>query len=204
MISCPTQRLRPWDNRVKYTIRHYRMPTPPLDSYRPPDVKTLVELLRLRADSASHAQQHAYGYLADAQETDDVVYVTYSELDRRARALGAWLQQSGAAGSRALLLYPPGLDYIAAFFGCLYAGVVAVPAYPPRLNRPMPRLQSIVADAEATVALATPTILDSLARRFAHLPDLAALQWLDDSQVPQGLESAWRDPKDRAPATGRT
>ena len=48
-------------------------------------------------------------------------------------------------GERVLLLYPPGLEYVAALFGCLYAGAVAVPAYPPRFNRPMLRLRTMVA-----------------------------------------------------------
>ena len=60
---------------------------------------------------------------------------------------------SGCDGGRALLLYPPGLEFIAAFFGCLYAGVVAVPAYLPRLNRPMTRLRSIVVDAQPCAVL---------------------------------------------------
>ena len=60
--------------------------------------------------------------------------LTWGELDRRARAIAAALTEAGAAGERALLLYPPGLDYLAAFFGCLYAGTVAVPVYPPRLD----------------------------------------------------------------------
>jgi acyl-CoA synthetase (AMP-forming)/AMP-acid ligase II len=58
--------------------------------------------------------------------------LSYGELDRRSRAIASQLQGLGLSGERALLLYPPGLDYLAAFFGCLYAGVVAVPAYPPR------------------------------------------------------------------------
>ena len=62
------------------------------------------------------------------------MHLSYAGLDERARAIAALLQEHGAAGERVLLLYPPGLDYIAAFFGCLYAGVVAVPAYPPRLT----------------------------------------------------------------------
>ena len=53
----------------------------------------------------------------------------------------------------------PGLDFIAAFFGCLYAGVVAVPAYPPRRNRSLARIQAIVDDAEAKVALTTAPVL---------------------------------------------
>ena len=54
-----------------------------------------------------------------------------------------------------MLLYPAGLEFIAAFFGCLYAGVVAVPVYPPRRNRSLIRIQAIADDAEAKVALTT-------------------------------------------------
>ena len=66
----------------------------------------------------------------------------------------------GLAGQRALLLYPAGLDFIAAFFGCLYAGVVAVPAYPPRRNRSLSRIQAIVDDAQARVALTTAPVFE--------------------------------------------
>ena len=151
---------------------------------------TLVELLRAR--SHSQADQLAYAFISD--DAAEEFRVTYAELDRQARAIGAWLQSRSAAGERALLLYPPGLEFVAAFFGCLYAGVVAVPAYPPRLNRPEPRLQAIVADARATFALTTTAILSNLQRRFEQACDLAALQWLDTEKVPAGIEQDWRDP----------
>ncbi len=73
----------------------------------------------------------------------------------------------GVEGERALLLYPPGLEYVAAFFGCLYAGVVAVPVYPPRPNRPDPRFLAILADARARVVLTTSAILPN-AERLLH------------------------------------
>jgi len=123
------------------------------------------------------------------------IHLTYEELDRRARAIGALLQKQVTAGSRALLLYPPGLEYIAAFFGCLYAGVIAVPSYPPRLNRPDPRLQTIVADAQATVALTTTPILSNMEHRLAHAPDLEALRWLDNGNIASDLAEEWRDPE---------
>ena len=97
---------------------------------------TLLDLLRLRANLQPDFL--AYRYLQDDGIEGDSL--TYVELDRRARGIGAWLETHGARGERVLLLYPAGLDYIAAFFGCLYAGAVAVPAYPPRLNRPVPRI----------------------------------------------------------------
>jgi acyl-CoA synthetase (AMP-forming)/AMP-acid ligase II len=114
-----------------------------------PEFSSLVEILRYRA--FHQAEKRAYTFLVDGEA--DAVHLTYGELDRQARTIASWLQSRGATGERVLLLYPPGLEYVAAFLGCLYAGSVAVPAYPPRLNRPDPRLQAIVLDTEATIAL---------------------------------------------------
>ena len=150
----------------------------------------LLDLLRTRADR--DPDHLIYRFLQD--DGSDSLTLTFAELDRRARAIGAWLERCDARNERALLLYPPGLDYIASFFGCLYAGVVAVPAYPPRLNRPVPRIQSIVADSQAKFALTTSTILHNIEQRFEHAPDLAALHWLDTDQVPAGIEADWRHP----------
>src|SRR5579859_4972793 len=94
------------------------------------EFSTLVELLRWRA--FDQPDQKAYIFLADGEEEYSL---TYGELDRQSRAIGALLQRLDAMGERVLLLYPPGLDYISAFFGCLYAGSIAVPAYPPHSNR---------------------------------------------------------------------
>ena len=91
---------------------------------------TLGEVLRARA--AERPERVAFTFLADGEAEGG--RLTYGELDRRASAIAAALAGSVRPGERALLLYPPGLDFIAAFFGCLYAGVVAVPAYPPRPN----------------------------------------------------------------------
>ena len=142
----------------------------PNSSYK---TNTLVSLLRWRADQ--HPDTLAFRYLPE--DTSESITIDYAELDRRARAIGAWLESFGAKGERALLLYSPGLDYIAAFMGCLYAGVTAVPAYPPRLNRPVPRIQSIVDDSHARFALTTTTIFSSIEKRFEHAPDLKALHW---------------------------
>src|SRR5262245_32554503 len=156
----------------------------------PIGLDTLPDVLRMRAEA--HPERLAYRFLPEGDT--EAVIITYAELDRRARAIGAWLQSFGASGERALILYPPGLDYIASFMGCLYAGVTAVPAYPPRLNRPVPRIQSIVDDSHASFALTTSTIHHNIERRFEHAPDLAALHWLDTEQVPAGLEANWQRP----------
>lgn len=147
---------------------------------------TLTELLRRRA--VEQPERLAYTFLTDGETAE--VHVTYGELDRQAHAIGAHLQHLGAAGERVLLLYPAGLEYIAAFFGCLYAGAVAVPAYPPRLNRSMERLQAIVADAQATVALTTAAFWSKL----EQTPDLLALHWLTTDNLADGMAAAWREP----------
>ena len=153
-------------------------------------INTLVDLLRSRADQ--HPDDLIYRFIQD--NDSDIITVTYGELDRRARAIGAWLESLGANGERALLLYPAGLDYIVSFMGCLYAGVTAVPAYPPRINRPAPRIQSIVDDSHASFALTTSPILSNIEKRFEHAPDLKALRWLNTDQAPAGLEADWRLP----------
>ncbi len=159
-------------------------------SYPTTEAKTLVDLLSWRA--LHQPDRCIYTFLVDG-ETEEV-HLTYGELDRQARAIGAWLQRLDSTGERALLLYPAGLEYITAFFGCLYAGVVAVPAYPPRRNRPTPRLQAIAADAQATVALTTASILSDIERRFAHDPDLEAMHWLVTDDIPAGVETDWQKP----------
>jgi phthiocerol/phenolphthiocerol synthesis type-I polyketide synthase C len=151
---------------------------------------TLVDLLRLRA--REQPDRAAFRFLVDGEQQE--VQLTYGELDHRARAIGRTLQEQGLAGERALLLFPSGLDYIAAFFGCLYAGVVAVPAYPPRLNRPTPRLQAIVANAQAVLVLSPANLRDGMQGRFRHTPGLDALRWLAVDEVPNDPADDWRHP----------
>jgi acyl-CoA synthetase (AMP-forming)/AMP-acid ligase II len=151
---------------------------------------TLVELLQYRAISQPH--QTAYTFLLDG-ETEEVS-ITYQQLDEQARSLAAHLQFFNASGERALLLYQPSLEYIIAFFGCLYAGVIAVPAYPPRFNKPMPRLQAIVADAQAKFALTTASILSNLERQFSQNQDLAALHWLATDTIANPIQT-WQPPQ---------
>lgn len=79
--------------------------------------------------------------------------LTYAQLLRSSEAIASELTERGFAGQRALLLFPPGLDFVEAFFGCFLAGVTAVPAYPPRRNRNVARIQAISDDANAQVAL---------------------------------------------------
>ncbi|WP_375770363.1 condensation domain-containing protein [Archangium gephyra] len=157
------------------------------------DSSSLLELSRRRAES--QPEELAYTFLVDG-ETEEA-HLTYAGLNARARAIGGLLQELGARGERVLLLYPPGLDYVTAFVGCIYAGAIAVPAYPPdpmRLGRTLPRLEALISDARARFALTNGFIrsmADGLAEQF---PGLAGLKWVATDEVPADAASAWKDP----------
>ena len=129
---------------------------------------------RLRARSRTHATQRLHTFLRDGETEAD--HLTYESLDRHARTIATDLQRKVEEGQRALLLYPPGLDFICAFFGCLYAGVVAIPAPLPhraRLQRSLPRLQCIIEDSGTSLVLTDTT----------HLPDLEALAFMAGQSI---------------------
>lgn len=153
------------------------------------EARTPLAILRHRA--AHKGSRLAYTFLLDG-ETEEA-NLTYAELDRRAQAIGASLRSLGAGGRRALLLYPPGLEYIAALFGCFYAGAVAVPVYPPRLNRHLLRLQSILTDAQAAFALTDAGSLSRLESLFNQLPELKSVQLIATDTLPREVESEWRE-----------
>src|SRR5205085_11585011 len=113
---------------------------------------SLVELLQWRAALQPHAP--AYTFLGDANQEECVL--TYAQLDRQARARAGLVASLGVGRECVLLVYPQGLDYIAAFFGCLYNGSIAIPIPPPhpvQLKRTLPRFQAVVNDAKPTVVL---------------------------------------------------
>ncbi len=150
---------------------------------------SFVQVLRERAEATPEAR--AYTFLTGGEETDSL---TFARLERRARAVASRLQQLKAGGERALLLYPPGLDYVAAFYGCLMAGAVAVPAYPPRMNRNLQRLEAILEDAAPRVVLTTEAVYRQLSRRFDESPHLKRLGWVVTDEVADAEAEGWTDP----------
>jgi acyl-CoA synthetase (AMP-forming)/AMP-acid ligase II len=155
---------------------------------------TLVELLRYRAQEQPAG--HAYTFLIDGRK--ESAPLTYAELDRQARAIAALLQKYQAQGERALILYPQGLEVVAAFAGCLYAGVIAIPVPPPesgRLKRTLPRLRAIVKDADAKYALITEGILSLIATVKDEFPEFASIEWIDTANIDLSLAEEWQDPQ---------
>jgi acyl-CoA synthetase (AMP-forming)/AMP-acid ligase II len=172
------------------------VPAIPGDVLPPPrDLASLVALLRFRAER--QAGQTLYTFLADGQ--GDETSITYGELDRRARAIAVALSRRGLAGERALLVYPSGLEYMAAFFGCLYAGVVAVPVYPPRPARRtvdpnLLRIRAIAQDARPRVALTTSAVLSRTEELSQEVLGPFSCEWLLTDAVADDLAASWSDP----------
>jgi acyl-CoA synthetase (AMP-forming)/AMP-acid ligase II len=154
---------------------------------------TTFELLRARAEE--QPARTAFIFLRDGER--DECSVTYGELDAQARAIAARLRAVAAPGDRAVLLYPSGLEFIGAFFGCLYAGIIAVPAYPPDPLRPritLERLQSIAADCGARVVL-TAGNAAKRAEVTAVVPALADATWIaTDDAAAIAADHAWSPP----------
>ncbi len=160
----------------------------------PGELTDLIAILRWRAQH--QPDQPAYTFLLDGESEEATL--TYAQLDHRARAIAARLQAMGVTdGRRALLVYQPGLDYVTAFLGCLYAGAVAVPAYPPdpfRMERTFPRFHAIVTDSAATAVLTTAMVLEFAGELFDEHPDLRPLQRLATDEIPDPEADAWQPP----------
>ncbi|SFU92729.1 non-ribosomal peptide synthetase [Pseudomonas sp. OV546] len=147
-----------------------------MDAFELP--QTLVHSLQRRA--AQTPDQVALRFLAESAEHS--VVLSYRDLDQRARTIAAALQANADLGDRAVLLFPSGPDYVAAFFGCLYAGVIAVPAYPPESTRRhhQERLLSIISDAEPRLLLTIASLADGLAQ-IENAPPVLSVDSLESA-----------------------
>ncbi len=138
---------------------------------RPDSYANMADLLHHHA--VTRPNRTAFIFTRDGETESE--RMSYAELYARAHTIAAGLEQ--APDGPALLLYPPGLEYIAAFFACLAAGVIAVPSHPPRPHRDMARMEALASDSGAGSALTTSDILDRLRRREPFPTCLQALQW---------------------------
>ena len=155
-----------------------------------PVTSSIADCLRFWAQE--QPEETAYVWY-DGEDNETVL--SYAELDRRAQAVGAHLQSKGLSGERVLLLYPPGLDFVTGFFGCLYGGCVAVPAYPPRRNRNMNRISAISDDAQAAAAFTVFDVLDRMGGTLDEAPSLQALEWVATDTLDDKLAAAWEAPQ---------
>lgn len=149
---------------------------------------SFVDLLRSRA--AHQPDRLAYVFLDSHGEEE--ARLTHARLDHRARVVAATLQEEGKTGDRVLILHPPGPDYVSAYFGCLYAGAIAVPCYPPHA-RNLARLRAVAADAAPTAVLTGDRITARVREQLLDAPELRDVTWLPGSAVTADAEE-WTDP----------
>ncbi len=125
--------------------------------------ETILDALQLHVEA--QGEKTAYTFL---ESDDSRVSITYRELDGRARRIACVLLENAKPGDRALMMYPAGLDFIEAFLGCLYAGIVAVPAYPPVKNRNAARILAIAKDCDPKLLLCTTESIRNVEGEFAN------------------------------------
>jgi 8-amino-7-oxononanoate synthase len=145
-----------------------------------------ANLLRCLRGLASERPDDA-AFVCQTDDPSQRTAMTYAQLDRRARAIAACLQDMDLAGQRVILAYPPGLEFIKAFFGALYAGCVAVPTYLPR-HRTLDRFEALAGDTGAPVALSTAATIAQfkpMAGRAAGIP------WLATDEIADARAEGW-------------
>ncbi len=159
-------------------------------------MKTLLDALERRA--AVDADRHAYRFFVTGEVDSPRRTRTWQQVWSRATAVAHHLSEQGLTGQRALLLMGDGIDFIDAFFGCLLAGVVAVPVTPPdpsRLDRTLPRLRGIAGDCEATAIVTTSSIVRMAGALRDLAPDLHAMRWIVVDEIDKAEGSSWRRPE---------
>jgi len=152
---------------------------------------TYIEVIRNRV--LQKPDSIALKYLEDGVNESDSF--TLRKLETRSKALGAALQKHGVKGDRVLLLFPTGLEYMAAMFSCFYSGFVAVPAYPPRKNRNIHRLNAIIIDSEVNICILTRQVFEDVERNFANHENLRNINWIIYEDISDDLCESWEEIK---------
>ncbi|WP_078393736.1 fatty acyl-AMP ligase [Shouchella patagoniensis] len=145
--------------------------------------ETLIDVLENKVETSPHYT--IFQWLQNGEKEGQTL--SYKELEQNAKAIASVLQGMNLEGESALLLYPSGLDFISAFFGCLYGKVIAVPAYPPKKNHHMERLIKIIKDSRARVILTTTSIkqkiVDTKAFENNNMINIVATETINDKEA---------------------
>ena len=134
----------------------------------------LLSILDQRA--SQNPEKLAYIFLKDRENQEQTI--TYQQLSQISKRIATRLQSLIPPGARALLLYPQGLDFITAFLGCLSAGIIAVPAYPPKRNQKISRLIGIIENSQPQIILTTSSLLENIQLKIKDFLELSVTQFL--------------------------
>jgi acyl-CoA synthetase (AMP-forming)/AMP-acid ligase II len=160
------------------------------------EFRSFVALVRHRA--ATQPQRTGFLFLRDNNPENDLDLFSYSQLDEKARAIAAVLQQSGEPGQRVLLLHQPGVDFVTAFYGCLYAGAIAVTTYPAhrgRLKQSLPKICELLKDAECSTILTTSDMVTPFDAAWRETMGGEQPLVLASDAIPVEDAENWSDPK---------
>ncbi len=154
-------------------------------------IDTIIESLQYRAESQPH--QTAYTFLKDGEV--ETGHLTYLALAQQAQAVAASLQARKATGQCAILLYPSGLEFISAFLGCLLAGVIAIPANPPRRIEKTSKLEAMLQDSQAAYVLSTAAFIGTLKPRLDQHDFCKQLSWIATDRLEVSQAKDWQPRK---------
>ncbi len=160
-----------------------------LGPYSPPETTFLD---RLQYWAAARPDEIAYRFIDWIE--DRISELTFAQLDQRARAIAVQLVARGLQGKSALMMYPPGLGFVEALYGCYYANVIPVPAYPPRRNRNMNRISAISEDAQAAAILTNDEVIRRSQPMLVDAPALQRVAWIATEAVRNELADDWTKP----------
>lgn len=155
----------------------------------------LIELLQLRGNLKNNNHRHqtpSYTFLANGER--ETAYFTYQELHRQAKLIAIKLQSLIKEGERVLLIYPAGLDFIAAFFGCIYAGVMAIPVNVPKKSQKMVRLEGIIEDAKPQAILTTNNLLPKIEDKLNQIIKSESIHYLTTDNLDIDDTYNWQAP----------
>lgn len=149
--------------------------------------QTILDVLHLQAEE--NGRSPIYTFLQNGESEQDSW--TFATLKKRVQAVAAFLQPYQVVGERILVCFPPGLDYIAAYLGCLYAGALVVPAHEIEpgsySKKALPRLEAMIRDAQPIMALTMPHLLENVTQLKDSVPILNQVQWVAlPQQLPDG------------------
>jgi acyl-CoA synthetase (AMP-forming)/AMP-acid ligase II/acyl carrier protein len=149
--------------------------------------ETYIEVIKNRVlERPDHV---VFRFLNDGVNENESL--SYKQLELKSKALGAQMQEYGKKGDRVLLLFPPGLSYVASIFSCFYSGFVAVPAYPPRRNHKLTRLNTIIADSGAGISIISRKVYNDIERNFADDEKLKSIKWIIYEDIPDDKATRW-------------
>lgn len=161
-----------------------------MKTIEPKDFKTLPDILRQRAEIQK--DELLYIFLEDGENEKEKY--SYQKLDHQAKAIAAEIQKISNKGDRVLMLFPSGMEYITSLYGCLYSGAIAIPAYPPRRNRNFFRIQSIINNSGARIAMTTRSIFSLIDKNFAGEESLKNIKWIIYEDIDIENEKSLTDP----------